>query len=417
MAFTLLRESQPADVTAQAVKAPALSLAHAASETSIGNRRATALLDATRHFASLTRPTRENVLAYKEFFYQFIASTAKPDRRTMSATLAGLSSCPRPIALYFSLDDEDIAAPMLLFSPVLNEADLCRFARRLKPRQLQILCRRRDLTEATAKALVEAGGDSCRIALMANPQTAGFASVRPVGAKHEAAAANVDTTPALGARQISTPVAETSAVAAAHLAAIDTATRQLLDLAGRSGRLAKTTQVKADGSQEIPFPRRLIEAARRRDRVALLQTISQKTGIRSETIAGLIDDPQFETLAVLMKGLEIDPVSANQLFLLLRPETGRDRARFTAATGLFKRLDPKTCTDFLTTLRNQEIATPADPAPSKFSEAVAARRREFSADRKVEPSLPQREATPRQQAPAARTRTAAPSFGKRMLRV
>ncbi|MEM7463563.1 MAG: hypothetical protein AAF362_12895, partial [Pseudomonadota bacterium] len=149
------------------------SLAGAAQQR--GNqlsRKANLLAESTRSFCEFDRPNRHEIEMFKELFYQMIGDCGKAERRLLSASLARNVYTPRQILMYLALDAADIAAPVLLFSPAINEFDIKTLADRLSLDHLKILCRRMDLSEESAKALEKAGGKECAELLVRNPALA-----------------------------------------------------------------------------------------------------------------------------------------------------------------------------------------------------------------------------------------------------
>lgn len=100
------------------------------------------LLESTRQFCEIKRPSLEDISAYKAFFYQFIDTLPDTDKRQVAAILARNPFTPRPIGLYLAMDKIDVAAPFLLFSPILKELDLNAISRKMGETYAQVINRR-----------------------------------------------------------------------------------------------------------------------------------------------------------------------------------------------------------------------------------------------------------------------------------
>lgn len=128
------RTRSPLHLYAERMREPQCSTTAATSPSQPAdkkNRRSGILFDAVRDFSGLKRPSAEDINKLKALFYEFIETMEPPQRRLVTAMLARCVYTPRAIALYLAMDDPQVAAPMLLFSPVLNELDLASISRKL----------------------------------------------------------------------------------------------------------------------------------------------------------------------------------------------------------------------------------------------------------------------------------------------
>lgn len=107
------------------------------------SRQAAILRDATREFSLLRRPEQAEIIRYKELFYQLIDRLEKSERRLISAMLARSAFTPRPVGLYFAQDALEVAAPFLLFSPVLNDLDLRAIAQKKGQLYANVIAKRK----------------------------------------------------------------------------------------------------------------------------------------------------------------------------------------------------------------------------------------------------------------------------------
>ena len=105
------------------------------------------LLESTRQFCEKNRPTIEDISTYKAFFYQFIGTLPDTDKRQVAAILARNPFTPRPIGLYLAMDKLEVAAPFLLFSPILKELDLKAISRKMGEEYANVISRRKDGNE------------------------------------------------------------------------------------------------------------------------------------------------------------------------------------------------------------------------------------------------------------------------------
>jgi uncharacterized protein (DUF2336 family) len=332
-------------------------------------RRAAALADATRQFCALSRPTAGEIEAYKDLFYELIASCDLATRRQLSAALASSAYAPRAAAIFLASDDITVATPVLLFSTALNEAHIARLAPRLPHSHLLVLCRRGDLSEASMRALASAGGEQCRRQLENNPLARAVAgTIFPMEQEKPAPAARPAASIAAAARE--------SVGGGRTPLSLD---QRLLLLAGRGGRIPQKQPIRERAAaidRAIPFERRLVLAARAKDKGALHRLIGESAGCPAELVARLAAHEGAGALAVLLKGLAVDGVTAMQTLLLAMPETGADRERFRALSATYARLDPAESREFIAMLAGMTRAgAPAGHADPETAFAAAAQAR------------------------------------------
>lgn len=362
-------QSASADPIEPAATPESLSLADTVRISAAAHaRKAELLSEATRQFCSLNRPGKAEITQFKEFFYQLIDGCGKAERRKLAVALSSNPYVPRPIIFYLAMDDKEVAAPVLLFSQVLNEADIVILSERLAVDHLQVLCRRDDLTPRSASALIANGGPGAAAILARNANTAQFTVAGLVDRKAE-----VESNP--GESQ----VAETEKPVGEEL--VSMARR-----GGRLGRHAPSERIQmvdkaiAKTATDAEMARRLIEAARTGQRRHVAQLIAATAGCPVRSVANLLEEPTVEAVCVLLKGIGIDSLSASQLLLLLVPETGRSNESLAQAVGVFRRLNSEECREFVRMLGGIVPTPPAATAEDgdAFARAIADRRREVA---------------------------------------
>lgn len=323
-------------------------------------RRASVLADATRQFCAIVRPAVADIEAYKELFYELIAYCDTAARRQLSASLAACSYTPRAAAIFLASDEIAVATPILLYSPALNEAHVARLAARLPLSHLLVLCRRGDLSEESMRAFLDAGGEQCRKQLENNPL-----------ARAVCAAIAGDRQAPPDPLSVQTPEATMNV----RPMSLD---QRLLELAARGGRFARKEAVSARPiDQEIPFERKVVLAARAKGGTALFRLIADRSGCSAALVARLAKHEGASALAVLLKGLGLDGVTAMQTLLLACPEAGADRVRFRGLSAMYARLDPAESREFiamLAGLSRDAQTTAADWPAADYATAAQGRR-------------------------------------------
>lgn len=345
-------------------------------------RKATILIDAARHFSRIERPEPKEIETFKEFFYALIAYLGPADRRLISAMLARQAYTPRQIALFLAQDKIEIAAPFLLFSPVLGEIDLKAIARKKGEAYAEIILKRTDPPNLSA------------------PDTP---SLRPAATQNA---------PEPGVQSDRQPVhSRTEPKPDARLS-----TDELMALASTGGKLGRrmqndqrTNPSETEGSgreahagteldgRDGPRPgfltmpanraRALLMLARRHDIDGFATEIEAEFGLAQSVTRKLVAADGGDEIVYLVRAMNLPSPLDRKLILLLAPRYGRSMTAYKAMKGLCAELDTGICRiifneiggRFEMPVGNAEdagdiVAIPQTP----FRDAVQARRAAFA---------------------------------------
>jgi uncharacterized protein (DUF2336 family) len=362
-------------------------------------RKAAALVEATREHAGRQRPTRQQINAYRELFYNLVEFCSDAELRSIAANLGSCAYTPRQVALYLALQRIETAAPILLFSPVINEADIAMLARRLPAQHLRVLARRDELSAISARALLRADRAATEEILLRNPRL----SANPELARLLQRMPEAQAAPE---RQ------ENSEAQAAGESALE----EVLRVAGRGGRLGRkvAAQVRAaQSASPLEAGAALLEAARGGGVAWLSEAIATISGIRETVSAGILGERAVEPSAVLLKGLGVRELPALRILLLVKPELGRDREAYHQAAVLYRNLDEAQCRAFADALPHDAPRNRAEAESQKSGlRAVVERMRRAEAGERDRGAGHQ----PAQQAPVATARPSLVSIVQRRAR-
>ena len=344
------------------------------------SRRGTILAESVRDFCQLERPDHADISRFKELFYQLIQSLGIAERRSLSASLASNHYIPRTVVLFLAMDELEVAAPVLLFSPVINESDILSLARRLDTEHLKVLARRENLTRESARALRHAGGREVAEILVRNRSLSDHE-------EPQRAAENPAPQPVPITRKA--PVsADANPQSPPPLPQKDGSARELVDLAARGGRLGRakpdvTAAAEKAGSTEpseasIAAGRELLEAHRNGAAEGFIAAAAYRTGVRAAIIRAMIEKLDGESLAVLLKGMAVEDLEAMQLFVRMLPHVGRDFAKYKSLQATYRKLNAERCKLAMLALSGTRLGpehTHEPKAPSQRLMDVAAQRR------------------------------------------
>ncbi len=354
--------------------------------------RADLLLDATVQFC-ISQPKQRNNGSdqFKKLFYSLIGYTNNLVKKLISCRLACNQNTPRSIAYYLAMEKIDIAAPMLLISPVFWETDLIRLVKKLDLPYLSIIARRSDVTMRVAQVLIEHGDDNTRRILLANP-AAKLNAIRNTGA-------NIGVN--LDGKQQSTsyqPPTDNETFATEIKVEIkvenkaedrQTLVQQLLKLANVNEKGIRPVQENKtinnqDTRPEKSIGTRLLSHAKAKDYRQVIKVISQQIGMDIEKVEKIVLHENPSSLAIFLKGLGVSAPEASVLLVELNKSVARNIAELASCMEQFNRFSIPQCCDIMRNLgaklpKIEGDDTSRDYNNTVLSNAVSARRRQIFA--------------------------------------
>ncbi|MFZ1813232.1 MAG: DUF2336 domain-containing protein [Rhizobiaceae bacterium] len=382
-----LQDAPVERIAGQADSRPISSALHTGRDTIASRRNLSILGQAVRDFCELERPLQRDLATFKELFYQFVEGCTLTERRSLAASLATNPNIPRTIIFYFALDQVEVAAPVLLFSPIVNEADIASLARRCSVAHLRILARREDLTPAAANLLKKAGGPTVAEILARNHALQPTPPAEAIQPEQDTARETEQVTRVAAVKPEETPSAERRE---SH--ASDGNTRQkLLELAGRGGRLGAARsrdnqeQTLKEKREQIEVGKQLLLLVRTGGVDSFVEGASIHTSISPDIIRAMIDKLDGQSLAVLLKGMGVDSLEASQLFLRLVAPAGRSMEAYTRMRNLYDRLAEERCKMTVRalagTLKFEQLEAITSDTSRRLREAANERRASFGTER------------------------------------
>ncbi len=294
------------------------------------NRAARILIDTTREFGRLNRPSREKIEQFKEVFYQLIDRIEDQDRRLISAMLARSPFTPRAVALYFAQDREEIAAPFLLFSTVLGDIDLRAIARKKGQSYADIIAKRRlPMDSHTISTLKKVDA----------PKVGNSSEDRPkvmAGENHPV----LDTPEMPAPKWLSGDEIVALAGVGGKLGRASSASKSQVD---ESAIVEKTPAVRPEAVLPTRETRELLDLARKLDNAGVASKIENLCCLDSASTLRLIQAASGEEIVYLVKALGMPSPQNMQFILMLCPRIGRNFETYTKTKALLKELDAGIC--------------------------------------------------------------------------
>jgi hypothetical protein len=298
-------------------------------------KRGQLLIECTREFSQIKRPEQSDIQQFKELFYQFVGQLSVPDRRLVSAMLARQNFTPRPVALYFAHDLLEIAAPFLLFSPVLGDRDLQVIAEKKGPAFAAVIKRRSlPMEPFTASKLNEQPAEKAKADLVATYE-------KP---------SDIRSGPTLGTSDQQSP---TNLLSGDEILALASVGGRL----GRKERNSGRREIRESIDRSFLFdkPRgrfdglpkqetsKLLMLARNRDHGGVANMVEDLCGLQSQATLRLIKTTESFEILYLIKALGVSSPKDMQLALLLLPTIGRSFTQYREAKKLIGDIDCGIC--------------------------------------------------------------------------
>lgn len=320
------------------------------------------LVDSARQFAELARPAQKDIGAFKELFYNLIFRANLNTKKGLSVALSRSHYTPRTIAIFLAMEEIEIAAPMLLFSPALTSRDINSVIEKCSLQHMRVLARRANLAIANVEKLLEFKDERnlIRSLLKQNSSLQANQEIMDLLAGNPGINQRTVTEKTYERKPPAQPVKRTEPAAPAPA---ETAARKLLELANVGGKLSsRRSQVtgfytEITGAQE----KQLLESARNGNHPAFAEDIHAICGLQQEETLDIIKTANAGKLASLLRAVGVSKLTASQLLLLLNAKVGRNISVFREITQQYERLHKSECQAYFAALG----ATFAMPAPQE----------------------------------------------------
>ena len=361
-----------------------------------------ALLDAAKQFGSNIRPTAAEVTAFKDQFYTLIFQLGSEEQKDIATAIANSHYTPRSVAIYFCLSEAKIAAPMLMFSPVLSTTDLNSIIKKRAKSHVRITARRNDIEASTVELLLSYPDERemTRELLKRNGSLSKNEQIQALlNMPAEAFDSSVFEPPLIKKRVESyvqsdnkeieeiqnEPVSILEETTTEEVATVSSSpNEQLMQLANKGGRISsergKTSFSQTDSIEQ--FETQLLDCARQSNRSALAQSIERRCHLPVEKFTEIVTQQDAGKLASLFCALGVRKLAASQLLLLLNRNVGRDIAVFKSIQSEYEQLRKSECQAMFeysgARFGNMETSTPVETPETDLALALRNRRGSFS---------------------------------------
>jgi uncharacterized protein (DUF2336 family) len=325
---------------------------------------------------------------------KLIGEVERSVRRTLALKLADAPGLPREVAVLLANEDIDIASPILMRSPVIEDLDLIEIIRRRSLEHALAVAMRRDLSTTVTDVLVETGNSDV-IRLLLENQTARISDAtlaylveqsRSVDEFQEPLVRRQDLPPELARRLVmwvsaalrSSLISRFSIdpdVLDDHLEPVARDEAQVSAAQGETESAAEFLSRSLGKTKQLT-PRLLLQTLRRGEIQLFEAMMAEMGGLRLDLVRRIIYEPGGQALALASRGIGLNREEFAAIFMLTRKskpnqasltpaETNKaleffDRLSHTAAETVLQRWrrDP----DYLFAIRSLEEGRDKRPA-------------------------------------------------------
>ena len=307
-------------------------------------RNQSSLVDLSQAFAFLTRPSRKDITLFQEQFYTLILSASNTERKIIAQYISKSAYTPKPLIIFMATQEIAIAQSPLLYSPVLQPADLNLIIEKSSIEQAKVIARRDNLDATNVKALLKLDNiaEQIKSTLKAN----------------EAILKNSEILQILENPSLSDEwdkaEQEMTSIQSVDIAPVKTSNRSkdlsetLLSLANKGGKLrrkptGKSTKSTASLITLSQIENQLLANMREKNLKSFAISIQHFCGVRSPITFQILRTQNAGMLATLLCALEISDVSAARILLMANLDIGRNAQIFKVVMDKYRNLNQYEC--------------------------------------------------------------------------
>ena len=320
------------------------------------------LLLATRRFCDEHVHDRLSLENYKEAFYALVGKVEKQTLAEVSSLLSANPFAPKEAVLYLATESVDIARPILRRSQVLNQLDMIGLVEKCSFDHISVLTTRVDLGPSVEKCIRRMNNKILNINLDRRPTEIGAGKGKSADRMFE----KITATRLETAAESKTPSVANKENGLPKQGVTKTAQHSLIAAASRGGRLPENTSIRAE-SKRTPtshsavlrsnFGAALEQAALARSRQTLAMLMQNRFELALDTCHTVLADKTGDTLAVLMKGADLDNALANRISLLTFPNVGLSVHNTKRAMRYYAKLETASCLEAMAQWPKQKNTT------------------------------------------------------------
>lgn len=311
------------------------------------SRNQSSLIDLSHGFVSLSRPSHRDITLFQEQFYTLILNTTSVERKTIAQTISKSAYIPKPLIIFLATQEIAIAQSPLLYSPILQPADLNLIIEKTSIEQAKLIARRSDLDATNIKSLLKKDNiaEQVKTILLANTAVSNSPEILEIlenshlsdgwneAAQEITNIQSLDITPT----KQSKPAKDLS--------------ETLLNLANRGGKLRRKPVGKPVKSAQSDITlsqmeNQLLADMREKNLKSFATSIQHFCGLKNQITFQILRKQDAGMLATLLRALEITEISAARLLLMANLDIGRNAQIFKVVMDKYNNLDYSECVSY-----------------------------------------------------------------------
>jgi len=311
------------------------------------SRNQSSLVDLSKGFALLSRPSQRDISLFQEQFYTLILNTTSVERKEVAQTISTSAYTPKPLIIFMAMQEIAIAQSPLLYSPVLQPTDLNLIIEKSSTEQAKIIARRSNLDVTNVKALLKQDNVAEQIktillkneAILENSEILAILENTHLSDGWDTAEQEITNVQSLNITQVkrSKPSKDLS--------------ETLLNLANRGGKLRRKPVGKpVKSAQSVitlsQMESQLLANMREKNLKSFATSIQHFCGLKKQITFQILKKQDAGMLATLLRALEITDISAARLLLMANLDIGRNAQIFKVVMDKYKNLDYSECISY-----------------------------------------------------------------------
>lgn len=311
------------------------------------SRNQSSLIDLAQGFALLSRPSKRDITLFQEQFYTLILNTSSIERKKIAQIISKSAYAPKPLIIFMATQEIAIAQSPLLYSPVLQPADLNLIIEKTAIEHAKVIATRSDLDATNVKALLRLDNvaDQIKTTLLTNKPVSETPEIQEIldnthlsdgWDKAEEEIINVQSLditmgkPGKNSRDLS---------------------ETLLKLANKGGKLRRKPTGKPVKSAETlitlsQMENQLLTNMREKNLKSFAISVEHFCGLKSQITFQILRKQNAGMLATLLRALDVSDITAARILLMGNMDIGRNAQIFKVVMDKYKNLNHSECVSY-----------------------------------------------------------------------
>ena len=344
-------------------------------------RSRSTLIELARSFTMLNRPSPKDLALFREQFYTLILNTDAKERKVISQELSHSEYAPKPIIIFFAMEEIAVANFPLAYSPVIQPADINLILKKCSFAHVKIIARRNNLDLSNIKALLKLDDDTGQIKNILKENT----TLKNNDEISELLSPSIASDGWANKPAKVTTIQNERITKPKVTKASKDLSETLLSLANKGGKLerkkptGKPVKAVSYALTLKQMENNLLALARAKDIQNFSSSIEDYCGLHYLTTFNLLSKQDAGKLATLLCALEITDITAARILLMMNQDIGRNAHIFRVVMEKYQNLSHDECVTFFQKLgadfSQTHVVKKQDHTATRYALSLAARDR------------------------------------------